>query len=323
MAKAEKEKRDYTKQDDAMLEQAQTMHNLFEIDKTDFTIMYTHLDDPFAANWQLDIDSAQALPTADEEIAELEVKTEAVESQMELARTQYQKLVSYVKLLFPDSKAKQGIFGLNKYIKVYQSQTRMYDLMQLAFRKANSVDYKADLIALGFVQAEIDTLNTIAEELYDTNEVQEDFKQEIKLKTEERVVAYNKVWGAMKTVSAASKQVYATNYTKQQQYLLYPEGEPGLGKPQNLTATFDPLDPSPITLSWDPVAGATSYDVYYNVAPTGAPSGSFNLLNNYPTPPALVPPVFEKRNYYKIKAKNDSDTSPYSDEAWADIPASA
>ena len=321
VARAEQEKRDYTKQDNVMLEQSQMMRNIFETDKIDFTAMYTHLADPFSANWQLEIDSAQALPTSDEDIAELEVKTEAVEAQMELARMQFQKMASYVKLLFPNSKAKQGIFGLNKYIKVYQSQTKMYDLMQLAYRKANLAEYKTDLIALGFVQTEIDALNMIAEALYNANEAQEDFKQEIKLKTEERIVAYNKVWGYMKAASAASKQVYANNYAKQQQYLLYPEGEGGLGKPQNLAVALDPVNINPITLTWDLVPEATSYDVYYDIVETGAPSGNFSLLNNFATSPALIPAIFEKRNYYKIKAKNDTKTSPYSNEIFVDVPA--
>jgi hypothetical protein len=239
MTRADKRLRDYTKPDDIMLEQAQTMRNLFEIDKTAFTAMYTNLDDPFSDNWQSDIDAAQALPTSDEEIMELESKTEDVEIQMELARAQYQKMASYVKLLFPSSKAKQGVFGLSKYVKVYQSQTKMHDLMQLAYRKSNSIEFKSDLIALGFVQSEIDALNTIATGLYNANELQEDFKQAIKLHTEERVAAYNKVWGSMKLASSASKQVFYDNYTKIQQYLLYPEGEGGLpGKVQGLSYDY-------------------------------------------------------------------------------------
>lgn len=320
MAKAEQRIRNYDKADDAMLEQVQTTRNLFEADKADFTAMYTHLADPFSANWQTDIDAAQALPTSDEELDELEVKTEDVETQMELARTQFQKLASYVKLLFPDSSAKQGIFGLNKYVKVRQTQTKMYDLLQLAYRKANSADYKTDLIALGFVQTEIDELNTIASGLYDANEVQEEFKQEIKLRTEERIAAYNKVWDSMKAVSAASKQVYVDDYAKQQQYLLYPEGEGRLGKPQNVVASYDPLVSPDISLTWDPVAEATSYDVFYDIAETGAPAGDFEFLDNYLAPPIVIPPVFEKRNYFKLKAKNDESTSVYSDEAWVDVP---
>ena len=413
MARAEQETRDYTKSDDAMLEQAQTMLNLFNADKSDFTAMYTHLEDPFSANWQTDIDVAQALPTSDEESAELEVKTEDVETQMELARVQYQKMASYVKLLFPDSKAKQGIFGLDKYDKVRQVQTKMYDLMQLAYRKADSADYKADLIDLGFVQTEIDALNTIAESLYDANEAQEEFKQVIKLRTEERIAAYNKVWDSMKAVSAASKQVFVDDYAKLQQYLLYPEGEGGTpGKVLNLiynTGTsmlnWDvPLSPEPIDkyelerstdgdnwaqvyqgaenealvpllagenyfrcrahnkngwgtwsdtlevnvggipapdwvnavysgvppgakvtaeqveVTWANVAEANMYEVWRSVVNVGDPAGEFTKIAEEASEMYLdFDLVKNKRNYYYIIAKNDTDRSEPSDMAWDDI----
>ena len=47
MARVEQEIRAYTKSDDAMLEQAQTMRNLFETDKAAFIALYIPLDYPF------------------------------------------------------------------------------------------------------------------------------------------------------------------------------------------------------------------------------------------------------------------------------------
>lgn len=233
MAGAEQRLRDYDKADDRMLEQSQTMRTLFEGDKADFVGFYNHLADPFSALWQSDIDSAHALPTADEEIAELEVRTEDLEAQMETARVQYQKLASYVRLLFPASKAKQGVFGLDKYVKVRKSQSGMRDLMRLAYRMADSADYKGDLIALGFAQSDIDALNAIADGLSVAMEEQEESKLTCRLATEERVAAYNKVWVSMAAAAAASKQVFPDNFAKQQQYLLYPEGRGGLaGTPE-------------------------------------------------------------------------------------------
>ena len=222
MERMKREKRDYTKSDDKMLEQSQTMRNLFEGDKADFIVDFTRFADPFSDRWQADIVSARALPASDEQFDELEVKTEDVEALMGLARAQFQKMASYIRLIFPASKAEQGVFGLDKYVKVRKSQREMHDLMQLAYRMANSAGYKADLIAAGFVQAQIDMLNTLAHGLYDAYTGQEDFKNQIKLDTEERVAFYNKVWGLMKAVSGASKQVYVGDFAKQRQYLLYP-----------------------------------------------------------------------------------------------------
>lgn len=263
MARAEKVERNYSKSDELMLEQAQTMRNLFETDKADFIALYLMLADPFSADWQTDIDAAQALPTAEEEEVALRVLTEDVEAQMELGRLQFMRMASYVKLLFPNSTAKQALFGLEQYSAARNKQMKMYDLLQLAYRMSNSADYKADLIALGFLQVEITKLDTIAGDLYDANELQEELKRELLVKTQTRLEAYNKVWDSAIAVSNASKQVYVDDYAKLQQYLLYPEGGGGLpSKVLNLV-----WDVNTNTFSWTMVPEADSYQLVY--APEG------------------------------------------------------
>ncbi len=187
---------------------------------------------------------------------------------------------------------------------------------------AVATDQLANLTAIGLTQADIDALDAEAQIMEDKGHEIKDKTALRDSKTQERAEKGNELYSFVKQYSTIGKLIWENvSEAKYNDYIIYKTTQSGLSKPQNLAATFDPLNPSPITLTWDLVALATSYDVYYNVAATGAPAGSYSLLNNYPTSPALVPPVFEKRNYYKIKAKNDSDTSPYSDEVWADIPA--
>ena len=312
MAKAEQETRAYAKADDKMLEQAQTMRTLFETDKADFTTLYPYLADPFSADWQSDIDAAQALPIADDELAELKVKTEDVELQLEAARALYQTLASYVKLLFPDSKARQDIFGLNKYEKMRQSQTKMYDLMQLAYRRASSADYQTDLVALGFGLTDIGDLSSVAQELYDMNDAQEAFKQNIRVLSEDRVEAYNKVWGSMVAVSNASKQVYAADYAKQQQYLLYPEGEGGLpGKVQNMA-----YDLPTRTVSWDAEFYSDTYQLErkFHTDPewTVVYEGADTSVVNDPVTPGVW--------YFRCRGHNEEGYGSWSDELTVIMP---
>ena len=75
-------------------------------------------------------------------------------------------------------------------------------------------------------------------------------------------------------------------------------------------------------LSWDAVTDATSYDVFVSIRDIGAASGDYNFMDNFTDVFADVPPVDNKRNYYKIKAKNAEDTSEYSDEVFVDVTAS-
>jgi hypothetical protein len=55
------------------------------------------------------------------------------------------------------------------------------------------------------------------------------------------------------------------------------------------------------------------------IAEIGSPSGEYNLLNNFPTNSATTTPIINKRNYFKVKAKNDEGTSNYSDEVFLDV----
>ncbi len=184
-----------------------------------------------------------------------------------------------------------------------------------------ATDYLADLAAQGLTQAMIDSLASEAQLMEnEMNNISE--KEALRdLKTQERINDGNELYGFVSQYCEIGKIIWQdVDQAKYNDYVIYPPTQKSLSKPQNLAASFDPLNPSPITLSWDLVADATSYDVYFNIAETGAPAGNYTLLNNFPTSPALVPPNFGKRNYYKIKAKNDTDTSAYSDAVWADIP---
>ena len=182
--------------------------------------------------------------------------------------------------------------------------------------------YLADLAAEGLTQAMLDALTALAQDFEDKLNDLRDAIAERDEKTEERITLGNELYALVSKYCEIGKVIWKeVSEAKYNDYVIYKTSHSGLSKPQNLAAALDPVNITPISLTWDLVALATSYDVYVNIAATGAPSGSFNLLNNFATSPALIPAIFEKRNYFKIKAKNDTDTSPYSDEAWVDVPA--
>ncbi len=182
--------------------------------------------------------------------------------------------------------------------------------------------YLADLTAEGLTQAMLDSLSALAQSFEDNLNALSDAIAERDEKTEERITLGNELYELVTKYCEIGKVIWKdTSEAKYNDYIIYPTSHTGLSKPQNLAAALDPVTVAPITLSWDLVADATSYDVYLNIAATGAPAGSFTILNNFATSPAMLPPIFEKRNYYKIKAKNDTETSPFSDEVFIDVPA--
>ena len=186
---------------------------------------------------------------------------------------------------------------------------------------ATAEDQLANLTAIGLTQADIDNLEAEAQTMEDEGH---EIKEKVALrdsKTQERSEKGNELFSYVKKYSTIGKLIWENiDEAKYNDYIIYKTEHHGLSKPQNVAANYDPLEPLVVTLTWDLVAEATSYDVYYDIAETGAPAGDFEFLDNYPTSPVVIPATYEKRNYFKLKAKNDEGTSVYSDEAWVDVP---
>ncbi len=248
--------RKYSKADDLMLEQAQVMHNNLSADLAEFTALFTFINAAFVTSMQDAIDTAEAIPIGDDETGGLEILTTAVELALEECRIQYQKLITYLKLIYPNDPDPLDAFRALRYDKVRNSQTRMVDLMENAYSKADSITYSASLIAAGFTQVEINKLNTLGEALRTANIAQEDFRSNLRIKTRARISAYNGVWEIMSIVSQASKVVFINNYEKLHQYLLYPENNQGSmpSKVQHLSYNIDLA-----RFKWDVAANALSY----------------------------------------------------------------
>jgi hypothetical protein len=187
---------------------------------------------------------------------------------------------------------------------------------------AQATAYLLDLTPIGLTQAMIDSLTANAQSFEDALIDVIDKKELRDSKAHERTEKGNELYEFAALYAKIGKLVWENvDESKYNDYIIYPTEHHGLSKPQNVAADYDPLEPLVVTLTWDLVAEATSYDVYYDIAETGAPAGDFEFLDNYSTSPVVIPAIFEKRNYFKLKAKNNEDTSPYSDEAWVDVPA--
>ncbi len=205
------------------------------------------------------------------------------------------------------------------------SMTAMSDMKFLTMCRqvvTTAMGYISDLTSVGLTQSMIDDLNTEAQNYENNMNSINNAIETRDIKTSERVTDGNKIYSLVTKYCQIGKIIWDdVDETKYKDYVIYKVAQSSLSKPQNVAAAYDPLDPGIITLTWDLVAEATSYDIYVNIAATGAPSGSFYLLNTFAASPAIIPATYEKRNYFKIKAKNDLDVSPYSDEAWVDVPA--
>ena len=207
-----------------------------------------------------DITAADAMPTNDDDLAQQQLYTSQVEAKMEECRVHYQKMMMYVRLAYPNNPPVEILFGSKNYLAARSSVLRMINLMQQANKTADSVTYKAALIAVGFLQLDIDKLETLATELTTLNDTQNEFIRQSSIRSEERIIAFNKFWDSMVKISDVSKVIYAASPAHVATYLLYPDNPIPLppGVPQNLAyASASHL------FSWDPVLTATSYQLVY------------------------------------------------------------
>jgi len=255
-------KQKFSKSFDDVLQQAYIFQSQFVDDQADFTAFSAQFMTPFETNFLTDIQTADAIPTYENDLNHQQILTVAVEEKMEECRVHFQKLMTYVRMVWPNSVPIHIEFGSKSYEKARYSDKLLMNLLQDAEVTANLTKYNADLVAAGFLQTDIDLLGTLATELTEANRVQERYKANSMERTEDRIEAFNKVWDTMVKLSNVSKSIYADSPGKLESYYLYPDSPTPNppAAPQNLTFL-----PTSFMFSWDPSPTATSYQLQFKL----------------------------------------------------------
>lgn len=214
--------RDYRITDPEMIQDARIKHGAFTEDKADFVAFDPDFADPFADNYEADIDAAEATED-DETVLDQQMDlTKAVEDEMKLCREKFQDSKPFIIKAFPNSAAKQNEFGFNDYTKAQEDQAAFTKFMLKFYNVATK--YKVQLIAKNYTQLKIDEILTRHVALKNADIAQELFIKNRPVKTEERIEIMNQAWKGTTTICNAGKRIYKNNFAKYQRYLL-PPGE--------------------------------------------------------------------------------------------------
>ncbi|MCX6156037.1 MAG: hypothetical protein NT007_17960 [Candidatus Kapabacteria bacterium] len=182
-----------------------------------------------------------------------------------------------------------------------------------------ATEYLTDLTPIGLTHDMIDDLEDLTNGFQSKMQSTSDAKALRDIKTRERIEKGNELYSFIVKYCKIGKLIWENvSSSKYSDYIIYETSYPVLPKPQNLNIVFNPVGLN-IELSWDAVSGATYYEVFYCLSGVGLPSGDYNLLNTYNSSPIHTAGTINKRNYFKIKAKNETQSSDYSDEVWWDI----
>ncbi|MCX6153502.1 MAG: hypothetical protein NT007_05025 [Candidatus Kapabacteria bacterium] len=179
--------------------------------------------------------------------------------------------------------------------------------------------YLSDLTAVGLTTGMITAVTTGADGFLDILDNLNEAITVRDVKKGERIEYGNEIYSYISQYCMIGKVIWDdVDETKYNDYVIYPATSSGLSKPDNVIANWAMGD-TVVHLNWDNVTGAATYDVYHSAVNFGLPSDAYTLLSNYPNPPQGVSFTVNKRNYYKIKAKNGSVVSDFSDEAWTEV----
>jgi hypothetical protein len=294
----------FSKSYDDALTQAYLFQSELVADQALFTAFSSKYAPTFAADFLADIQAADDIPTNEDDLNSQTLLSRQVEDKMELCKVHYQKLLLHVGFAWPNDDLILKVFGNNDYMDARRNPSKLTNLLQNAYNRANSTTYKADLISAGFIQADITLLDTLNDDLRAKLDEQQSFINHSTIRAQERAVAFNKVWDTMVQISNASKLIFKDNPAKVEYYLLYPEGPgPGsLSAPTGLRYFFTNK-----ALYWDELPNATSYVLYYSE--TDDENDYTEIYSGSATEFAFIPNV-QGWNYFSIKGRNSNGLGP-------------
>lgn len=207
-----------------MLTRAQVKHDLLEDDLPSFTTKFPNITATWRTSFETDITTALNFQSDAAVVNIIKVLTEDLESTVDEGADALDTLDIYARVAYPNSPAKQRVFGQDKWEKARNDQQKMSKALKLAHSFANAEPYKTALLAAGITSPAIDSLLTIAGNIDTKDGLQEKAKAGRPVTTEDRIELLNIVWYRQRELAIAAELVYKNDPAKHGQYLLYPPG---------------------------------------------------------------------------------------------------
>lgn len=214
-------KRVYTFSDDVMLQRAQVVFDALSEELADFSARFPWLDAVWLAAFGNDIQAANAFAKDNSTVLEVKVLTGDVGSAQRQGYAALQTLGWYAKLAWPADVARQRVFGQDRWRDAYDHTLKLQQALELAHSKAEDSDYKGALLAKGYTQAEMDSLETLSEEIMLKNRLQEAAKNGRTVSSHDRVAIHNTVWHHLQTVGICAGLVWRNDAERRGRYNLY------------------------------------------------------------------------------------------------------
>lgn len=219
---AKKNKRLYRVKDESMLVRAKVIKNRVEENLAGFMHYFPWVNAAYLAAWQDEINAAAKFSI--DYTVKTGVKADVAEANkiMKTARPALRTLFRFARLVYPNDKKKQLIFGQQKMNIARNNRIKMLSLLTYAHSTASNSAYKNDLLARGYTQPEIDALKSIADSLREVDHIKGSSATRRPVNTQERISAHNLVFERLVILSKCARVVYVKNPALIKKFRIYP-----------------------------------------------------------------------------------------------------
>jgi hypothetical protein len=214
--------RNYSMPDSAMMEFSRIYRQLFLDNQADFTAFDGDFDATYAANWLAAVEASEVTDSDETRDDILTGETADVGVAMAAARKLYARAKCFINKAFKQQPAVKDEFGLDDYQSIGASMARFLAVLH---NKAEN-KYKAELLAAGATQAQLDEMLTVKNTLSAEKTEQGAFKATGPEDTTARIAAHNATWVFTQNVNEASKGLYYEDTVKLNLFLLPRNEEP-------------------------------------------------------------------------------------------------
>ena len=190
----------------------------FTENKTDFINFSDKYNDPYGDNLLAKITAAGNVPSDEKVVDVIEGLTAAVETSMETARIELQKLFNFVGYAFPKDSAKLFEAGKNFYEEARKVPSRMILLLGAAKDFADT--YAVRLADKGYSAAMAAVIVGAKTALNDAVNAQSKAKRERPSKTRHRRMLINDMYDTVRDLCEDAKIIYVRDYAKYNLYLI-------------------------------------------------------------------------------------------------------
>ncbi len=260
-------------------------------------------------------DAFEVFPPDNYYLQEYVLATETKNTTRESCTLKLRAIMGYAKIKYGSHSTQVKKFGAGDMTK--QADKTFLVTCRMGIKVAN--DYLTDLTPVGLTAAMITDLTTAATLLETNLNTIATAQANRDIKTQERITKGNEIYTLVARYCEIGKIIWEdVDPAKYNDYVIYDSPIIPLSIPQNLVASKI-IGPTPsIHLTWDAVNHGTNYDIFTSIVPIGAPSAVFEVVGNVAELEYNGSAIAGMRNYYKVTAKNSTQTSEMSDEVWID-----